>query len=523
MEKRRETHALKSALALGASLSFALAAGGCAWMQGETKDEELNELDAGMKASSRETPFDQALLNLGSMLEAYDIPRTPVQCKNIGNETADKGALPSDMYTMISTALNKVGRQIVFVPYDAKYVISEASTGGRIDRIYPEVVIAGGITGFDKDMIEKDRKGQASGGWAGASGSANYNAAEGVSRITLDLSMLDYKTQTYFPGVLASNAIVVRKDRFGWGVSGYYLGCGGSFDSAVKTKQGVHAALRFLVEFSVLELLGKYFEVPYWKCMDGASEDTAMCQRIEERFRELPDDVQAALLKRMLFLHGYQGIDRGKQKLSPAEESLVQGALASRGCKGVPELYVELWRSVPLKEALDRVVKDRKRRQAEERNLAEERRQQQELEKAKAAEAEQAKKQRVAQYYELVKKADAYLSNGDYAKAKESYKAASKLFSGEEYPLGKIAEIDTIAAQIKASDEAFAKALEEGDRLLSAQDYEGARTFFSEAERLKPEASELKPRLEEVGKHLKKKTPTGIGNIDKDDFKDDNN
>ncbi len=520
MQRRRGASAFR-ALPLAAALAVAFAAAGCAWIKGETSDEEVKELDESLKAETRETPFDLALRNLGSMLEAYDIPRTPVQCKNIGNETAEKGALPSDMYTMISTSLNKIGREIVFVPYDAQYVISESSTGGKIERIFPEVVIAGGITGFDKEMIEKNRKGQASGSWAGASASAKYNAGEGVSRITLDLSMLDYKTQTYFPGVLASNAIVIRKDHLGWGVAGSYMGCGGSFDSAVKTKQGVHAALRFLVEFSVLELLGKYFEVPYWKCLDGANEDVAMCQRIMDRFRSLPDETQAALLKRMLFLHGYQGIDRSKAGVSPSEESLIQGAIASHNCKSTSELYVALWKSVPLKEALDRVIKDRKRRQAEARSQAEERRQQQEAEKAKAAEEEKARQQRIAEFYEHVKKADAFFAAGDYAKAKESYKAARELFSGEEHPNKRLAEIDAIYAQAKANEEAFAAALAEGDRLYAARDYDGAGRAFAEASRLKPDAPELKPRLDELGNYLKKKAPTGIGGIGKDDFNND--
>lgn len=501
-----------------AASALAVAACGCAWLQGETKDDELKELDAGMSAFKRETPFDEALRKLNVMLDAYDVARTPIQCKNIGNETADKGALPSDLYTMISTAINKVGRKIVFVPFDAKYVVSEASTGGKMERMLPEAVIAGGITGFDKDMIEKSRKGDASGGWAGASGSANYNASEGVSRITLDLNMLDYKTQSYCPGVLTSNAIVVRKDKFGWGVSGYYMGCGGSFDSAVKTKQGVHAALRFLVEFSVLELLGKYFEVPYWKCMEGANEDTAMCQRLQDRFKDLPEDRQALFVKRMLFLHGVQGVDRFSLALSSSEQASVQQAMRERSCSSLAELYVSLWKSVPLAEASERVAKDRKRLQAEAALRAEEERQRQELEKAKAAEQLKLHQARVAQYQGVVKVADDLFAAGSYAKAAEAYAAASKLFTGEPYPKQRLAEIASIEAAAKERDAAFAKALSECESLLSSQDCEGASKAYKEASSLKPEAPELKPLGERIGKYLKKKAPAGIGAIDKDDF-----
>lgn len=511
----------KAIIPLFAAASLTLGLYGCGWLQGETKDSEVKELDEGMRAFERETPFDEALRKLNVMIDAYDIPRTPIQCKNIGNETGDKAAIPSDMYTMISTAINKIGRKVVFVPFDAKYVVAESSTGGKVERLLPESVIAGGITGFDKDMIEKERKGEASGGWAGASGSASYNAGEGVSRITLDLNMLDYKTQSYFPGVLTSNAIVVRKDRLGWAVSGYYMGCGASFASTVKTKQGVHAALRILVEFSVLELLGKYFEVPYWKCMEGASEDAVMCQRILDRFKDMPDAKQAVFVKRMLFLHGV-GVDRFKEGLDSFEQSSVQQAMRQHGCANMAELYVSLWKSVPLAEASVRVSKDRKRRQAEAAQLAEERQQRQEAEKAKAAEQLKLHQERVAQYTGLVKKADALFASGSLTQAADSYKAASLLFSGEAYPKSKLAEIDAMVAAAKARDDAFAKAMSDGDDLFAAQDYEGARKSFAAAASLKPDDPVLKDRLERLGKVLKKKAPTGFGALDTDAFKDDN-
>ena len=514
---------LRGIFTFSAAALLASAVYGCAWLQGNTEDSEIKELDEGLKAANRETPFDEALRKLNVMLEAYDVPRTPIQSKNIGNETADKGALPSDLYIMISTAINKVGRKIVFVPFDAKYVVAESTTGGKLDRLLPEAVIAGGITGFDKDMIEKERKGEASGGWAGASGSARYNAGEGTSRITLDLNMLDYKTQSYFPGVLTSNAIIVRKDHLGWAVSGYYMGCGGSFDSAVKTKQGVHAALRFLVEFSVLELLGKYFEVPYWKCLEGSNEDTVMCQRIADRFKDMPDDRQALFVKRMLFLHGVQGVDRFSLGLTSSEVASVQQEMRARNCSTMGDLYVSLWKSVPLNEAAGRVVKDRKRRQSEAAQLAEEQRQRQEADKAKAAEQLKLHQARVAQYAELVKKADELFANASYGKASEAYKSASSLFSGEAYPKQKLAEIVAIESAARERDASFSSAVSEGDRLFEARDYDGAKKSFAVAAQLKPDAPELKERLEKLGKFLKAKAPTGIGAIDKDDFKDDNN
>ena len=123
-------------LTLAVSLTFLTTS--CAvwnWFMGGISDEEVTELDKGLDVEKRKTPFDEALLKLGPLLQAYGYSAVPIQCKNIGNETAEKG-LPSDLYVMISTCINKVGKQITFIPYDVQYVINESITGGNICLLY---------------------------------------------------------------------------------------------------------------------------------------------------------------------------------------------------------------------------------------------------------------------------------------------------------------------------------------------------------------------------------------------------
>ncbi len=514
-----KTAGMPGASLLGASALFlcALVLPACAWLQGQSSDEELDELDKSLMVESRKTPFDKALRELNRMLKAYDLPPEPIQCKNIGNESADKGALPSDLYTMISSAMNKIGPEIIFIPYDAKYVMAEASTGGRLERRLPSAVITGGITGFDKDMIEKERKGDASGAWAGAQASARYGAGEGVSRISLDLSMLDYRTQSAIPGVMISNAIVIRKSKLGWAVSGSYMGCGGSFESDVKTKQGVHAALRYLVEFSVLELLGKYSEVPYWRCLPGANEDAAMCQRILDLVKAQSDERQAFLVKRKLYLHGVQGVNPDDPEISDSERSVIENAMRSRGCSTLAELYVALWKTVPIDEALALVAKDGKRRQAEMARRAEELAKRQAQEASERERVEQAAKGR---YLQLVQQGDVLFSKGEYAKARPFYVEAANLLPRENYPKERLAAVDSVIAQAQARKAAAEKALSEGARLFAGRDYSGARAAYSEALRMDPGSYEAKGRLEEIDKLLRKKAPAGFGRIDENEFKE---
>ncbi|OGV34208.1 MAG: hypothetical protein A2020_04285 [Lentisphaerae bacterium GWF2_45_14] len=483
-------------LSMGAALP--LLCSSCGWFGAEINDQEVLDMDNEMKAEKRTTVFEGALRDLGEILLAYDIPRTVVQSKNVGNQTAEKN-LPSDLYTMIAATISKVGPQIVFVPYDAQYVISEATTGGTITRLYPQVVIAGGITGFDKEMFEKEREAEASGGWAGAQGGGRISASSEYSRLTLDLNMLDYKTQAYFPGVIASNAIALTRSKLGWGVHAYYMGNGGSFDYELKKKQGVHAALRTLTEYSIIELLGKYFEVPYWRCVPGANSDDDMLKRIKDRFVEQQKERQMLMIKKMLFLHGFNGLDRDDPVFKGSEEGSLKEGMRLTSTSNLPDLYVALWKSVPLKSAARRVMIDRRRR-AKEAHLKNA-----ELAKvaaAKAADQENAKKAAAEEHRQKVEKYNAHITRADrlyqekkYDEALKEYGEARYLFGGEQYPAQMINTISQILSQRKAADDNYRKGIEYADSLYSSAEsasfnytsYKKALAAYESALKLKPQ------------------------------------
>jgi tetratricopeptide (TPR) repeat protein len=495
------------------------------WMQGKTSNEEVTELESGMTApEKRTTPFDEALRSLGSMLTAYDIPQTAVQSKNIGNQTAEK-VLPSDLYVMISTALNKIGKQVLFIPYDAKYIISESTTGGQINRIYPDIVITGGITGFDKEMIEKERKGEIEGGWAGASGAARYDVATGVSQIALDLNLLDYTTQSSFPGVLSTNAILLRKDKLGWGVSAYYMGCGGSFDSKVKTQQGVYVALRMLVEYSLLEVLGKYFNVPYWKCIKGANPDSEMIARMIDNYREMTPDQQIPILKKYLFIHGHKWIDRKSNTLNASEQQALSKAMRQYGVSTNTELMVKMWEDVNVNTAKDIVIQDRRKRAVEfQRASAEQEKQaqfaaQQEAER-KVREAAELKELQ-AKYDSFIAAGDNYVKENNYEKALEGYDNALKIGPDMKYPNEQAAKLRAFLEKRKAAAETYTAAVAAGDGFFKAKEYEKAKAEYNKAAVLKTDDESLTKKLEDLNRLLSHKQPAGVGKINEKDFNDE--
>ena len=498
------------------------------WFAGDIDDSELNELDDQLKAAKRKTLLDSSLVEFGRMLQAYDVSITPIQSKNIGNQTAAKN-MPTDIYTMVATTVNKIGKTIVFVPYDVQYIVGEETTGGHIQRLFPEAVISGGITGFDKDMIEKEREGDLEGGWSGASVSTRYSASGGVSRITLDLNMLDYKSQSYYPGVLATNAIIIRKDKLGWGLSASYMDFAVSFDSDVKTKQGVYAALRYLVELSVLELFGKYFNVPFWKCIKGASADTNMLLRLEDNFDSLDSDVQILYLKKFLFLHGYKDLDRTKDVLSVVEKSALDNAMRKHGVSTYSKLFIELWENVPMEQARSRINKESKRRKRELKFKREKARREalkqakieKRLEEVKRKKMLEQQKNAEKEYNLAIAEGDRCYKNRAYVRAERSYYAALQYKPNDPYASKLITKTRTITDQIRKNESMYKDAVSRGDKYFKMKDYSKAEKEYIKALNCKNEAKYPKTKLREIEKLLMSKNPLGVRDLSEDAWNED--
>ena len=168
-------------------------------------------------------------------------------------------------------------------------------------------------------MVSKEREAEVEGGWSGAQGGVGYGSGQSASRVALDLNMMTYRSQVYITGVNSSNSMFIRKTDFGWNVFASYMDFGVSFDSDVTENQGLQAALRPALELGLIELLGKYFIVPYWKCIPGAKKDVRMIHQIKTEFAGYFPEQKNLIIKKLLFLHGYKGLSMDTGTLNNEE------------------------------------------------------------------------------------------------------------------------------------------------------------------------------------------------------------
>ncbi len=235
-----------------------------------TKDEK-NAMTESQYPFMQASLYSNALGRMGTVINNSVSYRKIIQSKEIGN-TAGGNELPFNLTNMVINSVSEFsGSSLLVVPYDPQYIINDYQTGGKGTRVLPDVIIGGSITEFDKD-IEGDSSsvdldvlishhGEEADIGLGMGGSKK------MSRVVLDLYLLDYKTHAVIPKMNVSNTIhVLEMDKdhdFGFAIWGSGMGIGGR----IERKQGFHKAMRNLVEYSILQLFGKYYDLPYWRLL----------------------------------------------------------------------------------------------------------------------------------------------------------------------------------------------------------------------------------------------------------------
>ena len=109
------------------------------------------------------------------------------------------------------------------------------------------------------------------------------------------------------------------------------------------------------------------------------------------------------------------------------------------------------------------------------------------------------------QYKASIEKADKLLADKSYEPAKTEYQSALTLKPSEQYPKGKIEEINKVLDDIarkKALDDQYTSTLADADKLLAAKSYEPAKSGYQKASQLKPEEKYPKDRIAEIDQAL---------------------
>ena len=341
---------------------LALLVSSCKSIDANVSTDDINKVEEKMEGpSARATRYDTALTNLSLLLRACNCQSINIQPKPITNDTGGEG-VPKDLVQMVTTALGKIGDPVKVIPYDPTYVFTEKELGQTLDRTIPNIIVTGAITEYDKDVFQEKREYKADGQFGKGTGETTigggYDADAGGGRIALDLRVVAYRTQQVITNAQTSNKIDIKKKSQGGNFNVAVYGNALGVNASVTRKEGAHAALRLLVETSILELVGKYFDVPYWRCVEGSQPDEALIGRYREA---LKDDPAGATIKMkvLAYTHG-QDVSLDTADITDKDKQALEKLKAQYNVKDDYDLIVELWKNVPMKEGAERLKNYRK-------------------------------------------------------------------------------------------------------------------------------------------------------------------
>ncbi len=306
------------------------------------------------------TVFSEAIRKLGQANQIFGRGALYIMSKpafdRTGTSLPTQGEIPQDISEMVKSTLNAVGGNIWYVPYDPEFMLNTAQTGYSEwgDKLLPDVVLVGGLTEFDRGLVTKEEGADVSGSAEelGVPMGLDFQDTRKTSlaRITLDFNLLDFKTFTGIPFVQAVNSIQVHKglgiDQLGFTVYGQTLGLRGN----IKKIQGRHAAVRLLVQLSIIQIIGKYQKLPYWRLIPNMSPDPVVLDALREEFYAMDRPDRIAKIQEYLYLLGKPVKVTGR--LDTATMQAIASFKSERGLRNPSpiseELYLALIENVPI-------------------------------------------------------------------------------------------------------------------------------------------------------------------------------
>ncbi len=350
-------------------LLLSLLAVSCASVDPKNVDVVLPETAPVVKTTS----FTESLADLGLMTEIYDTDQMKIQSHPISDRTGTAqptgGEIPQDITEMVKSSLNSIGGKVVYIPYDPSFIQNQMVTGYSSfnDKVIPDMVLSGGITEFDRGLqvrgsntdvaaefetpglpgMSKILPGKEVGGKYGSTEKA------GLARITLDFNLLDFRTMTGIPRMNAVNTMEVNKAMAEKELAIALFGITFGRKGTIKKVQGRHDAVRLLVELSMIQIVGKYNALPYWRLLgDDAIPDKTVTQAISRYYNTLTEQEIVEIVQEWLFLHGYDVPTNGVLD-NPTKAALQQfnSSYDPKSDKIDPATFTNLYLTIPINDS----------------------------------------------------------------------------------------------------------------------------------------------------------------------------
>lgn len=244
------------------------------------------------------TNFTQALRCMDQLFLAHGKQGIVITSAGVPDET---GKVRTGTKEMVITAIAKMTLQsnaFEFIDFhgggDDLARLFEAR--GDASRKIPDYYIRGSITQMDDNSVRSSKG-------AGISLpflDLGYSKDESFDLISMDMSIGEAATRKILPVTSTSNTMVMVKGGKSGEAGGKLGKIGLSFNMDLSRSEGLGATTRTLLELSLIETLGKFTQVPYWRCLDTDITNPLIRDQARESYDMLQDKERITFVQRKL-------------------------------------------------------------------------------------------------------------------------------------------------------------------------------------------------------------------------------
>lgn len=190
----------------------------------------------------------------------------------------------------------------------------------------PNYYIRGAITQLDSGVIAES----ASGGIGLEDLDIGASTDQVVSVVSVDLNVGNVLNRHMLPGVSANNSVVVRRSGSAVDAGATINKLGANFNLTFNQSEGMHQAVRSLIELSAIEVLGKLLQVPYWRCLEIEQTNPEVTAIARGWYDGMSERERVTFVQRALAAKGrYKGPETGT--IDAATRDAIGAYQAERG------------------------------------------------------------------------------------------------------------------------------------------------------------------------------------------------
>jgi len=298
--------------------------------------------------------YSKAYRKFNKMMKLTPFKNLTVQVATVKNATT--GKLQYDIKHFIERPLIEFIDHMNVMAYDPEYQQNEtATTGFRSRTKWADYVIVGEISQFDNGGYSEGSDIDLDGEFGGGKGltTATIGSSDGFSKssITVDLKVKN-NNGIYLTAV--SNSIELHQKNKSNSIGIFLNNIGLGVSKNASMKHSTDQALRLVSEYGLLQLLGRFYNLPYWKCFEPSMpEDYKVINAWNTEFNIALKENKTNILLESVLLKGY-GLDFVKvnNKLDKNELNILKQIRKNSNIVFndiySSDFYIELYKNIPL-------------------------------------------------------------------------------------------------------------------------------------------------------------------------------